>query len=219
MAAGFGPRSGHRLWGWVLVGLALSASGCASALATAVWLVHGPNVDAEFEGLRHKRVAVVCRPLVNLAYRDSNAAKDIARQLGMHLKRHVPKMELVDPNKVEQWTDENTWDEYAQVGKAVGAELVLGVDLEHFSLLGGQTVYQGKAVVVVKVYDCASGSLVFEKRLAPIVYPPNGVVPTSDQTEAEFRRVFIRVLSDQIARHFYSHDPRDLWALDATSLH
>ena len=32
-------------------------------------------------------------------------------------------------------------------------------------------------------------------------------MPTSERTEPEFRHEFVLVLADQIARHFYAHDP------------
>jgi len=202
-----------------LVGTVLAAGGCANALFTAAWLVKGGNVDPEYAGLKNKKVAVVCRSPGDLAYRDSNVGKDLAREIGKFLKQNVTKIQVVDARKVDDWIDENTWNEYTEVGKAVGADLVVGVDLEEFGLYEGQTVYQGKASVVVKVYDCKTGESVFEKRLPRVVYPPSGVVPTSDKSEADFRRMFVRVLSDQIARHFYPHDPRDYFAIDSTAMH
>ena len=36
--------------------------------------------------------------------------------------------------------------------------------------------------------------------------------------EAEFRREFVAVLADQIARHFYAHDPYADLAQDAAAL-
>jgi hypothetical protein len=206
----------------IALGLAacgLSAGGCQSALVTALWLAKGTSLPAEFSGLKGKKVAVVCRPLADLKYRDTSVAKDLARQLGILLGRNVPKIEVIDHRKVEQWTDENTWDEYTEIGKALEADMVLGVDLQEFSIYQGQTLYQGKAIVSVGVYDCADGSQpVFERELPQTVYPPNAQIPTSDKLEVEFRREFVRVLADQIGRHFYAHDPNDDYAMDAKAL-
>ena len=118
-----------------------------------------------------------------------------------------------------KWTDENTWEEYTEVGKAMKADMVVGIDLESFSLFQGQTLYQGKANATIRVYDCQErGKMVFEKELPQAIYPPNSAVPTSERTEAEFRREFVAVLADQIARHFYAHDPYADVAQDASAL-
>jgi hypothetical protein len=91
--------------------------------------------------------------------------------------------------------------------------------LEGFSIFQGQTLYQGKANATIRVYDChKNGKVAFEKILPQSVYPPNSAVPTSDRLEAEFRREYVAVLADQIARHFYAHDPYADMAQDAAAL-
>jgi len=196
----------------------LTAGGCASALATAVWLVKGPDIPAEFDNLRDKRVVVVCRPMTSSLYTNPNVAKDISQQIGRLLTQNVRKIKVVDERKVAEWMDTNTWDEYTEIGNALEADMVLGIDLENFSIYQGQTLYQGKADFAVKIYDCATGEVVFEQFPPQMVYPPNHPVSTSDTQEADFRREFVRVLADQIARHFYPHDPRAYWAMDAAAL-
>jgi hypothetical protein len=100
------------------------------------------------------------------------------------------------------------------------ADIVVGVDLESFDIFQGQTLYQGKANASIRVYDCKDGNkIVFEKHIPQSLYPPNSAVPTSDRTEGEFRREYILVLADQIARHFYAHDAYADYAQDASALH
>lgn len=205
----------------VLFGLAACwpAMGCRSVMTTAAYLFNGTNVEADFAGLKGKTVAVVCRPLVSLQYRNSNAARDLAQQITLLLQENVPKIKTVDQRKVAKWTDENTWEEFSEVGKAMKADMVVGVDLEEFSIYQGQTLYQGKANATVRVYDCKDGhKMVFEKILPQSVYPPSSGVPTSTRPEAEFRRGFVKVLADQIARHFYAHDPYADIAQDASAM-
>ena len=190
-----------------LVVAVLPAVGCREVATTVMYLWKGMDVDPEFAGLKGKKVAVVCRPLVSLQYRNANVARDLAQQITVLLQQQVPKIQTVDQRKVAKWTDENTWEEYPEVGKAMKADMVVGIDLEGFSLYQGQTLYQGKANATVRVYDCKDGNkMVFEKTMPQSVYPPNSAVPTSERLEAEFRREFEAVLADQIARHFYAHD-------------
>ena len=203
------------------LGLRLTAAlvaGCQGALFTALYVLRGNDIPAECKALREKKVAVVCRPVVELQYRNARADQDLASQVAVLLKKNVPKIKVIDQRKVSQWIDENSWEEYSQVGKAVGADLVVGIDLERFDLHKGQTLFQGRANTTIKVYDCQTGDLVFEKRLPQSVYPPNREVSALDKQEGEFRREFLSILADQIARHFYDHDPYADIALDSKSI-
>jgi ABC-type uncharacterized transport system auxiliary subunit len=185
-----------------------SLSGCRSAIATAMYLIKGNDVDAEYTGLKGKKVAVVCRPPAGMNYANSTVSRDLVQQMSKLLQERVPKIKVIDAQKVAKWCDENTWEEYVEVGKALKADVVIGVELEKFSIYQAQTLYQGKANVAVRVYDCKDGGkVVFEKILPQSVYPPNTFIPTSDVQESEFRREFVGVLADQVARHFYAHDP------------
>jgi hypothetical protein len=197
----------------------LPALGCRGLATTAMYLIKGNDVEPDFKELKGKKVAVVCRPLVSLQYRNANANRELAQEITLLLQEKVPKIKTIEQKKIAKWADENTWEDYAEVGKAMKADMVVGIDLEGFSLYQGQTLYQGRANVTVHVYDCQKGGkMVFEKTLPPTVYPPNSAVPTSDRIESEFRRQFVLVLADQIARHFYAHDAHADIGLDAAAL-
>lgn len=190
--------------------------GC-NAVALALYTIKGNNVPPEFEDLKDKRVAVVCRPTTSLQYTSAGVDKQLARELGGMLEQNVKKLKLVDPDKVEKWTDENAWEEYVEVGRAVDAELLVAIDLDAFSLFQSQTIYQGKASVVVRVYDMTQdGKLVYEKTLPQTIYPAVGGVPT-DKPEPQFRREFVARLAGEIGRHFYSHDSGQDFARDTAA--
>ena len=96
--------------------------------------------------------------------------------------------------------------------------MVVGLDLEEFSLYQGQTLYQGKANVKIMVYDVAKGKdPVFEHNLPQAVFPPNGAIP-ADSPEPQFRRQFVNYLARQIAQYFYDHDATVDFASDSTAL-
>jgi len=227
----FCPRFRSRLWFvGLLLGL-LTTAGCTNALFTAMYLLKGTDVEPEFPGLKGKTVAVVCRPLVSLQYQDSRVAKDLALRVGQALKLKGSKIKVIEQRKVEQWTDENNWDDFAEVGKALDAEMVLAIDLEYFHLYQGQTLFQGKANVSLKVIDMKKGKksgnkddasdeteVVFEKSPPQICFPPNSCIPTSEKQEAQFRREFILVLAERLSRHFCPHDPHADIAADAQGL-
>jgi len=214
------PRLSRRIALVLTLTLAvLPLLGCQGLLVTVMYMMHGNNVDPDFAELKGKKVAVVCRPLMTLQYRDTNVTRDLAQHVTLLLDKNVPKIQIIDQRKVAKWTDENAWEEYPEVGKALKADMVVGVDLESFSIYQGQTLYQGKANATIRVYDCSKGGkLVFEKILPQSVYPPHSGVPAQDRLEAQFRREFVAVLADQVARHFYAHDPYVDVAQDAQAL-
>ncbi len=202
----------------VLITAAVVTGGCRSAMFTANYLLHGNNVDAEFEGLHEKKVAVVCRPAVGLTYSNSHVAKDLAKQISGLLSTNDPKIEVVKQQDVDEWTDMNMWDEYSEVGKALEVDLIVGVDLQNFTIYKGPTVYQGKADVVVRVYDCSKPDRpVFEKILPQVVYPPIGGQAAQEKPAREFRQKFVRILADHVARHFYPHDAHADIGLDGSA--
>jgi hypothetical protein len=63
-----------------------------------------------------------------------------------------------------------------------------------------------------------TGTVVFEKLPPQSVYPPNTGIPTQELQEPEFRRKYVGVLADEIARNFYEHDSRANFAADAAAI-
>lgn len=213
-------RYGYNIAILALVVACLSAvTGCRAVLTTVAYLVKGTDVDAECNALEEKTVVVVCRPLAQLTFRNANAAADISAEVSKLLADRVPEIKIISQREVAKWLDEHgDWTDYEEVGKALKADLVVGVDLHAFRLYEAQTLYQGRSTVAVSVIDCTSTDedlVVFERELPEIVYPPNVPMPSSEKTEQNFRREYIATLADQIARHFYSHDPHNDYAMDA----
>ncbi len=198
---------------------ALTAGGCQSVWFTAAYILKGHSIEAEYDGLKDKKVVVVCRPVVDLTYRDSHVAKDLAKELGNLLRENVAKIEVVKQQQVHEWIDENTWQQYSEVGEAFDADMVVGVELQGFTIMQGQTLYQGRANVVLRVYDRNDpDEPVFECVLPETVYPRDGGIAAYEKPQREFRRRFVHILADQIGRNFYPHDPHADYALDATTL-
>jgi ABC-type uncharacterized transport system auxiliary subunit len=199
--------------------LCAALPGCASTLATAYWVIHGTDTPAEFDGLKEKRVVVVCRPVASLQYRYSTVARELASQVQRRLQENVKKIDVVEQQVVDDWQDNNNWEEFTEIGKALKADMVVAIELEHFNLYQGQTLYQGQANAHLKVYDMQNGGkLVWEKSPKQTLFPPSGGIPTSERQEAQFRREYLTVLSDELARHFFAYDSMASFAIDSTAL-
>lgn len=191
--------------------LLVACSGC-STLLTAAYILMPEDTPAEFKGLKGKHVAVVCKPIVELEFSDAGSARELAATVGGLLERNVRKTRVIDQQEVARWIDEHAWVDYPTVGKALDADLVVGIDLEEFRLHEGSTLYRGRATAHVRVFDIATGKVVFEKRYDDFQYPADGAVPTSDRSEMQFRGMFLQILAGRIARSFHAYDSRTSFA-------
>ena len=207
-----------RAWLLLLACMVVGTTGC-SIFATALYVIQGTNTRADYDKLKGKRVAVVCRPVSSLQYRNFSAAKELAKQVSVLLQENVKKIHMIDQREIAEWTDENNWEEYTEIGKALNADVVIGLELEGFSLYDGPTLYHGKSTVKVAVYDMKEGSEpVWEKAPPQIQFPPNSPISTADKPEAQFRRQFVKVVAQRIAYYFYDHDSTVDFASDSTAL-
>ena len=191
-----------------------AASGC-STLFTAAYLFQPADVPAEFTGLRGKHVAIACRPIVELEFIDAGSARELASLVGAQIGSKVRRTRIISQQEVARWVDENSWVDYPSLGKSLDADLVVGVDLEAFRLHEGSTLYRGRATAHVKVYEVATKKIVFEKRIDDFSFPANTAIPASDQSEAEFRGMFLQMLSQKISRCFHAYESREVFAEDS----
>lgn len=204
------PRLALRL---AVIALLLPLAGGCSLITTVAYLVQ-PEKDApaEFKGLRGKHVAIVCKPIVELEFSDANSARELATMVGSLVAQNVRKARVIDQREVARWIDENAWVDYPTLGKALDADIVVGIDLEQFRMHEGSTLYRGRASANVRVYDVAEKQVLFEKRLDSFSFPGDSAVPAADQSETQFRALFLQVLARKIARSFHAYDSRATFA-------
>ncbi len=186
-------------------------SGC-SMLFTAAYLLQPADVPAEFPGLKGKKVAIVCRPIIELEFADAGSSRELATLVGNQIKDGVRKADVIGQHEVDGWIDENAWVDYQTVGAALGADHVVGVDLEEFRFHEGSTLYRGRASVAVRVYDIAEKKLVFQRRIDDFAFPANTAIPATDRSEGDFRRLFLQMLSLRISRLFHAYESREVFA-------
>ena len=208
------PAKHSARW-FVLIALFAVLAGCQGPLLTGAYLLGYGDTQAEYKGLKGKRVVVVCRPLVELQFSNMNASKMITREVAQLLRKNVSQIDVVDSQKTAEWLDSNNSDEYTDIGRAFDADMVVGVDLIDFKVRQGQTLYRGTASYEIKVVDCETGATVFQKSPAPCTWPTNVGVPTSSKQESQFRRQYVGILAGEIARCFYRYDHRENFASDS----
>jgi hypothetical protein len=208
------------VWGWaacIALGCATSTGCIGALLASGIYFWNGGNVvPAEYEGLENERVVVLCRPPASYEYRNAGAARAIGSRVSTMLEANVKGIDVVSPKEVDNWIDEQDWDNFKDLGRSVKATRIVYIELDDFDLYKGKTVLQGTADVSISVYDMDDrGKLVWERRLGQVLYPKNSGIPAADKPAQIFEREFVGMLSRQIAEHFYKHDPNAMFALDA----
>ncbi len=204
----------------MVAGLAASVlitqAGCLGFAANIMNVVRGHTVDAEFPGLEGKRVAVVT-VTDSSQYSDDASARILSRRVSDILATEVKNIKMVREDEVQQWRDRNGWDaiEFIDIGRGVKADKVVGIEMTNLRLRDGATLYRGRAVVTVSVYDISNGALEFRRNLEEFTYPVSAGMYTSDTTESKFRNLFLGVLASRLARFFHGYDFSDTVALDA----
>lgn len=203
---------------FLAVTMLLPSTGCLHQLiATGIYIMDGGNlVDANSESLEDMKVVVFCRPPSSSEYTHAGASRDLAKRITAILAENVPGVRMVDSREVDEWLDENDSDDYEALAQAVGAERVLRIELDHFDLYKGKTLYQGNADITITVYDMVEGGqLLYEEDLGEVLFPVNSGIPAQDKPVRQFQKEFVQVLSETIAMHFYRHDPHAHWAIDS----
>ena len=153
-----------------------------------------------------QKVVVVCKPLTSLAFNNQGVDRALAEGICERLKHNVKKIEVIDPDKVAGLCDKTGMEDCLEIGKALKAEKVVGVNIASFGVLEGQTLFLGRSTVSIRVYDVATKHVDWRKAMPEVKYPTIGPKPAQDVPEMEFRNQFVDVLAEQIARCFYPHD-------------
>lgn len=195
-------------WGiakWLLlVALVATTTGC-QAIATIAYLTVPNDVPAEYKDLKDMRVVVVCDDVGGLGYQDAAVPSDLARAVGINLRRNVKRIDVVRQDDVNNWIDNGDDVREIELGRSLDADKVVSIHLEQFRLNKGPNLYQGHAQIMIRVFDVESGDV--EAELSPLetLYPPHSAVPL-EESEVNFRRNFVRVLAKQVGRRFYAHE-------------
>jgi len=200
--------------------VACSTTGCLhSILATGIYVWQGGNVvPAEYDELAQERVVVICRPPSSSEYRHAGAARSIGKRISSLLRENVKGIDVVSTREVDNWVDEQDWQNFKDLGQAVKATRIVYVELNHFDLYKGTTLYQGNAEVHVTVYDMEDGgTAVWERNVGQILFPRNSGIPAADKPIQQFQRQFVEVVSTQTANYFFRHNPNAMFALDAVA--
>lgn len=203
----------------------LALTGCQTLLMAPIYMMKGTDADPEFkkeikEIPKGSKIVVICRsPYLNLFGAD-NPSQTLSLRLTKNLAENIDKkkkIEWIPFEKVEAMFDESSFanESYEKMGAKLGADYVVGVDVDSFDIHHSTQFYQGKTKVNVRLVKVEDGEVVFNKSLPQYTYPPNAPYSVNDITQDGFQEIFIAKVAGEIGCLFYPYNPHDKYALDS----
>lgn len=204
----------------LLAAICITMCGCVGTLSNLMYMMHGLEVEAVYDGMEESRVAVVVVSDAS-AYGPDALTSVIGKAMSRRLATNVKKISVISQNVIENWKDTNGWDQvdFRELGKGVNADRVLAIEMNSYSIHEGATLFKGRSTLTTTVYDIEDeGKVVFTDGPSEYAFPRSHARPALSTTEQQFEAVYLSKLVDNIARDFYAHDKAEPYAEDATGI-
>jgi hypothetical protein len=194
----------------------VSSTGCLAFVANFVRVIKGNDSPAEFDEFKDKKVAVLA--ITPAGYNADASGIIMSSHVHALLATNVKKIQMVNQEEVSRIISDFAANEreMSLIGKRLGADYLIAVEVKNLKLKDGQTLYRGSSTSTVSVYKVEDGSSpVFQKVLPDFIFPTTGF-PITDTDEATFQRFYLAEVAQRMARHFYPYDPSVDVAKDAS---
>ena len=204
------------LFALVIAATLTTSTGCIQEMATLLYVIKGHRIDPPFAALKDMKVAVVCNSDAR-AFGPDALSVTIAKHIGLALATSPDKITVAAPAKVEDYIEANGWSEEnaAQLGEAVGADFVIVIEVEDYSIHEGATLYKGRAEWTASAYDVANdGKIAFSNGPNHFAFPETGR-PSLQTSERVFESFYLGRLADRISKQFVSYDKMESYADEA----
>ena len=202
-----------------------SATGCAGALMMPYYLIYGTDSPAVYQDEvseipKGSKMVVICRSNLNL-FGSANPNADLSTGVTYVVSNNIKgkkkkKLEWIPFSKVEELFEEEEFNSlsFEKMGAKLGADYVIGVEIDSFETHHLTQFYQGSSKVLVRLVDVNKQETIVRESMPEYVYPPTPV-PISDYDETEFQKIFIVKLSKKISTLFCPYDPHEQYAVDS----
>jgi hypothetical protein len=198
----------------------ITFSGCIGAMSQLMYVIKGHDLPAAYDGLVGKRVAVVTISDAS-AYGPDTLTYTVSRAVGIKLSQGVKNIKLIPNSEVENWVDENGWNEvdFGELGKGINADRIVAIEIGGYSIHEGPTIYKGRSDLTVTVYDLEGSEATVAYGFGPenFEYPKNGR-PSIQSNDRQFEVFYLRELTKFIANQFMKHDRLESFANDAAMM-
>lgn len=201
-------------------------AGCDPRQALFFFQPFDPKIAAPCPTLKGKRVVVLAVGAPGTQNEYATIDREIANDLVKTLRANVKKIDIVDPEKVRDWSRSKPLTDPAEAAKAFEADIVIFLEVQKFQVQNpiDLAMYQGKSNVHIQVHelkypkDDRGKEQTDKPKESEIIYeddrdtefPVTGGIPMDSGTsKSTFKNKFMKVVNDQIAWTFIEHAPGD----------
>ncbi len=201
--------------------LALALGGCSLGVMAGKMFRGEPLRQAEFHSMtgtdlskgKH-RIAILCSTPASVESELSSLNVDLIDGITRRLKVHG--VEVVDPDVVAKWIDDNggVVTDPASMANAFDTEFIAWIDIDTFSLKEDETskLLRGRTNGFVRVYqiqDVGDGKVAlsaFNSEFTSI-FPSHQPISELSRSQLSFQKEYIDRLCSELAVKFYDHRP------------
>jgi hypothetical protein len=203
-----------------LLAAALPQAGCNAVLSLGYIFGGPPMREPDFEKRtpkesvkgKDKKVLVFAYAPTKLKWDNEAVDYELAKYVAVRLMMN--KITVIDPDRVHAWLDKNTdWNKATEVGAAFHVDYVIHIDIKDYSLFEENSkneLYRGRADALVTVHKMdengKDGTAIYVKDIVSR-FPTKAPVHKSQKSYAEFKKLYLSALSDEIGRLFYPAEP------------
>jgi hypothetical protein len=197
----------------LLIATLISTSGCVGFTNWIMWGLYGQPIRAEYPDLVDQRVAIVCATKSS-PFEPGSDTSAIARSISKILEREVKGIELIDAEEIADWIDQTNWSamDYRELGRGLKADRVVAIEFSGLSFHDNPNEIRGRANFSVSVFEMDTGNRKHVDDETDFVFPQHGPAAVG---EREFKKIYIKRLSEFIAELFYDHDFTEGFGNDA----
>ena len=202
-------------WGGIFITLSMMPAGCG-AVAWVATLFPPPKIAPKYKLPKGKTVAVIVDDPNHLV-KFSPVKFELAKQLNKQFVKHKIARDTI-PNdnimKLIASTPDFKRLSNAEIGKKLGADIVLNVQIKRFQLKDADysQIWQGKLKATVRVVDVKEGRLWPNDSVGgyetKVVETPRMEGNPSPQFEVKMAKAMAVDMADVIAKYFYKHPGR-----------
>ncbi|MGH7127703.1 MAG: hypothetical protein ACREJB_05330 [Planctomycetaceae bacterium] len=198
-----------------LLALVPVLAGCNYLMLAGLLIGGFPSIEPKFDKMtgqsmtdKDVTVAVVCYVPTDVKYSFNDLDQKMQKYVSYRLHEH--QIQVVNPDRVHAWLDENPeWDYPEEIGAALGVKYVIYIDISKFSLYEENSahLYRGRAEAVVSVFEMdedGAGEKIFSQE-AISAYPLAVPRDSHEISYQNFEREYLSHLSERIGRMFYEY--------------
>ncbi|MBT3199655.1 MAG: hypothetical protein HN350_07040 [Phycisphaerales bacterium] len=192
--------------------LIMLTSGCGTLMYFFFPAYQTITIEAEFDGLKNKTVAVVVFADENTLFSHATAPLLLSSEISIKLRKSVEGLTAINAQEIAAYQSKNiAWVEMdrTKLGKVLKADFVLHISLVEFSTVEEGYIDSLKGTIngEVKLYDCSlpeDDACVWKGQNIRIQHPKTPTVRTR-ANEISIHNTIIEKFSDKLAKKFYTH--------------